>query len=72
MDDTGYKCPKCGQEDEFFADVVVAMFYGCRISADGWDYFGYDGEVNTVDGTTFTCEKCGYEAPESEFAVPLQ
>ena len=64
---TGYRCPKCGQEDEFFADVVEAVFWGCRIDEWGWDYSGSDGDVNFADTTTLRCEKCGYEGSPEQF-----
>ena len=67
--ETGYKCPECGQAEEFFADVVEAHFWGCHITKDGWDYFGSDGEVDLCDGTAFRCEHCGYEDIPERFAV---
>lgn len=64
---TDFKCPKCGNTESFHADLVVATFWGCDISPDGWDYFGSDGEVDFADSTALKCKACGYESQPYEF-----
>lgn len=67
MSETGYICPKCGNMERFYADLVVATFYGCWIDPDGWDYFGSEGNVELTEDTTMTCQECGYEGNVGEF-----
>lgn len=67
MSETGYICPKCGNTEHFNADLVVATFWSCDITPDGWDYFGSCGEVNFAPDTQLECCECGYEGHHSEF-----
>ena len=64
---TGYICPKCGNTEHFQADYIEAVFWGCDITEDGWDYFDSEGELNFADDTMLKCCKCGYEASWKEF-----
>ena len=61
MSETGYICPKCGNTEHFKADFVIAMYWDCDITEDGWDYFGSCGEVRFDENTNLECCGCGYE-----------
>ena len=66
MSDTGYRCPRCGNEEEFFADLVV-LSGRTRITADGCDYFDYPNDVELADGAAIECGKCGHAGAPSSF-----
>lgn len=67
MSETGFKCPKCGNTEHFTASMVVATFYDCDISPDGWDYFRNSCEVDLADSSTMMCWECGYEDSYGNF-----
>lgn len=67
MSKTGFKCPKCGNDERFEASMVIAVFHGCTITPDGWDYMDSWGEVDLADEATLSCEECGYEGYFGEF-----
>ena len=67
MSETGFKCPKCGNTEHFTASMVVAVFHGCTITPDGWDYMDGWGEVDLADGATLECCECGYEDSYGNF-----
>lgn len=58
---TGYKCPKCGQGDEFYASSVV-LVGRTRITEDGWDYWNFQNDVEPCDHAFLECPECGFSS----------
>lgn len=66
MNETGFRCPKCGNKDNFTASAVVVIGE-TRISTDGWDYWSNGGHVELYERAFLHCEECGFSAHHEEF-----
>ena len=62
----GYRCPECGQGEEFLAYGVV-LSGPVVVTEDGWDWTsgGQDSELS--DGAVMKCVMCGREGGWREF-----
>lgn len=67
MSETGFKCPKCGQDERFTVDAVT-LYCETRITPDGWDYMtGYCYGCELPPGAQMTCGECDYTGDWKEF-----
>ena len=68
MGETGYRCPECGQTEDFRADGVWVLFMGVEITRDGWDWMRGKAVESDMHGEArMTCRACGHAGRASEF-----
>ena len=64
--ETGFRCPKCGQTEEFDAFTVV-LSGRTHITADGWDYTTYPADVELHPSSRMECCKCHHVQHQAFF-----
>ena len=67
--DTMFKCPQCGNDENFWTDSVILYNTRVYIDADGWDYTSENADIDLAENATLTCSACGYSDNESCFLV---
>lgn len=60
----GYKCPKCGQEDE----ILVRAFMWVSLTDEGTDACA-DGNVEYESTSDAECPECGFSGTLSDFMI---
>lgn len=66
MGETGFKCPKCGQTEEFDAFCVV-LTGTTHITKWGWDFWDYANDVELHPSSMMRCCKCHHEQHQAFF-----
>ena len=69
MDDAQFKCPQCGNDENFTADAVTLYNAKVIIDRDGWDYWTNGGELDLAEGANLECGECGHFGPAAEFEL---
>ena len=65
---TNYKCPKCGNTENFRAQTISVLLHGVPFDSKGFSYLDYDySESEILPNHNLTCQDCGYEATGHEF-----
>lgn len=68
MGKTGFKCPKCGQDEYFTASAVLLYNTVVLVHEDGYNWFDAKTTESEIPGwSKMRCERCEYEAKTEEF-----